>query len=281
MRTLSKLYVTVSLGMVLTHGVVPPASAQIDPGFDLLNVIDGSTSIDLGAVFPGAGLVFSDGVPFPGLGNFTTGAERTQGLPTFNVGDTGVVTMEWFAEHSKSVTPVDRSLFGLGPGLADFHTVINRGGQFPHLPNTDGMVTPSIGSMSISRTGVNGGTFELNLDINPLIVFTTVGGSVTDLNGPDVLLVLDGSGLLNPVGSLNGLWSSSPPPDPIANAAFPTGGFYASVDPNTLAPSPTDLTSGGIFAARQVASAQVPTPSGLMLMGVAGFVGGPFRRRRG
>ena len=166
----SKLYLSFLLGLALLGSPVPASSAPIALGFDLFHVIEGSTSIDLSSVFPGAGIVFSNGVNFLGLGNASTGLQRTQPLPPLSIGQTVNVAIEFVVEHSLSVNPVDRAPFGLGTGLADFHTIINRGGILPYLPNTDGLVSPSVGSMTITRTVANGGTFVLNLDINPLVV---------------------------------------------------------------------------------------------------------------
>src|ERR1700733_14999572 len=123
------LFALATLGVL---GMVSDARAEgIQAGFELYSVIPGSTRIDLSSLFPGAGTVFSDGVPVlpgpDGLGNTTTAIERTGGVPVLPGGGTGTVPIELFAENSVSVTPVDRSLFGLGVGLADFHTIINRG----------------------------------------------------------------------------------------------------------------------------------------------------------
>jgi hypothetical protein len=228
-------------------------SPVVTRGFDLYTVKRGSTSIDLSAIFPGAGTVYSDGVPVNpegGLAHTSTAIERTGALRD---GSSGVVPIEMFLENSVSVKPVDRSLFGLGEGQADFHTIINRGGIVPGLPNTDGLVRPSVGSMAIRRTGKGGGTFELMLNVNPLIVLTVVGGSVSDLNGPDVLLVIDGTGLLNPVGSVGGQWAAtSPQITALRNASFPVGGFVAGADSTTGAPIEVGLTSGGVDARRVV-----------------------------
>lgn len=277
MELFSKLYVSFPLILSLIVSFVPVVSAQ---GFNLFNVINGSTSINLDPVFPGAGTVLSDGVTFPGLGNFTTGLERLEEIPFLSLGQTVSVPIEWFAENSISINPVNRSVFGLGTGLADFHTIINRRGLFPQLPNTDGLVSSSVGSITITRITNNGGTFSLHLDINPLIVLTTVGGSVSDLTSPDVLLVLNGTGLLNPVGSLGGQWSETPPSNTIVNPEFPARGFYAAVDPITVAPSIVNLTSGGIEAARNVTIAQaVPEP--LTILGSATALGfGGFLKRK-
>lgn len=72
--------------------------------------------------------------------------------------------------------------------MADYHTIINRGGLIANLPNTDGRVSPSLGSMGVRRNrGTDGGGFDLLVNINPLIVLTVVGGSVSNLVGGDVL----------------------------------------------------------------------------------------------
>ena len=226
----------------------------ITRGFDLYTVKVGSTRIDLSSIYPDAGTVYSNGVPVEpgpgGLGSTSTAIERTGALRD---GSSGVVPIEMFVENSVSVTPVDRSRFGLGEGQAEFHTIINRGGLFRCLPNTDGLVRPSVGCMAIERTEKSGGTFELLLNINPLIVLTVVGGSVLDLNGPDVLLVVDGTGLLNPVRSVGGRWFGIPmQTNALRNAAFPAGGFIAAADSTTGAPIEVELTSGGVAARRVI-----------------------------
>lgn len=229
--------------------------AAIKAGYDLFNVIAGSTRINLDPLFPGAGVVYSDGVPIDPdrLGNFTTGLIRKGDLAD---GSSGVVPIAWFAEHSISTKPVKLAPFGLGDGEADYHSIINLGGVLPNLPNTDGLVRPSEGVMSIRRLRPSGGRFELLLDINPLIVLTKVGGDVSQLDGPDVIKYFDGSGLLNPVASIGGQWSEVPHERAIRSDQFArTENFSAALDRTTSQPATVELTSGGLDANRGLASA--------------------------
>jgi hypothetical protein len=220
--------------------------AIIKAGYDLFSVVDGSTLINLDLVFPGAGVVHSDGVPIDpqNHGNFTTGLIRKADLAD---GESGAVPIAWFAEHSVSVKPVKLAPFGLGDGEADYHTIINLGGILPNLPNTDGLVRPSEGVMGIKRLSPGGGRFDLLVNINPLIVLTKVGGSASRLDGPDVIKVIDGSGLLNPVRSVGGQWSEVPhSTNAITSTAFPAGaGFLAALDRTRGEPATAELTSGG------------------------------------
>jgi hypothetical protein len=232
------------------------AVAILRAGHDLFNVVKGSTVVNLDSLFPGAGNVYSDGVPIDpvNLGNFTTGLIRKADLPE---GESGAVPIIWFAEHSVSTHPVNLAPFGLGEGNADYHTIINLGGVLPYLPNTDGLVRPSEGVMTIHRSRVGGGRFDLVLNINPLIVLTKVGGRPFPLNGPDVIKVIDGSGILNPVRSIGGQWSEvSHKTRSIQNDFFQTGGsYFAALDRITAEPIAVELTSGGLFAERIIQAA--------------------------
>lgn len=226
--------------------------ATIGSGYDLFSVVKGSTLIDLGQIFPGAEVIYSDGVPIDPeqYGNFSTGIKRYGELPH---GESGVIPIEMFAEHSVSIKPVSLKPYGLGDGYADFHTIINLGGILPNLPNTDGLVRPSTGVMAIHRSATGGGRFELMLNINPLIVLTKVGGSVADLESDDIIKVIDGSGLLNPVGSIGGQWSEAPPAARgLLQENLRAEGFFAATDRLSSEPSTVDLTSGGVRAQRQV-----------------------------
>jgi hypothetical protein len=230
--------------------------ATINAGYDLFSVVKGSTLINLDSIFPGAGIIYSDGVPIDGerFGSFSTGLIRNAALED---GQSGAIPITWFAEHSVSVEPVDLAPFGLGEGQADFHTIINAGGVLPDLPNTDGLVRPSQGVMLIRRSRGGGGRFELAVNINPLIVLTKVGGSMSSLDGPDVIKVIDGSGLLNPVGSIGGQWAETEyRAGTRAAEAFPSGGnFAAGLDRNLAEPVKIELTSGGVEAQRVVTPA--------------------------
>lgn len=226
---------------------------DIKTGVDLFKVVDGTTSIDLRPLFSGSEIVRSDGVALDRIrfGDATTGLERLTSLPS---GQSGVVQIEWILEHSISILPIDREPFGLGEGKADFHTLINRGGLVDHLPTTDGLVTQSLGSMGIHRgNGDTGGSFELLVNINPLIVISTVGGDIKDLEGPDVLQVIDGTGLLNPVSSINGQWSHrSFSEKHRPETAKSTNSFFAASNPDTGYPSFANLVSGSAAAVRAV-----------------------------
>jgi len=230
--------------------------ATIGAGYDLLTVIPGTTAFYLDPIFPGLGVVRSDGVPIDpdGLGNFTTGFVRKGELPE---GRSGVVPIEWFAEYSVSVSPVPLAPFGLGEGEADFHTVINLGGIIPTLPNTDGLVSPSVGVVSIRRQDSGGGRFDLSVNINPLIVLTKVGGSIATLDGPDVIHHFDASGLLNPVTCIGGQWADAAHPTrALQNTLLETNdNFVACLDRTSKEPVTVELVSGGLKAERAVSCA--------------------------
>jgi hypothetical protein len=227
--------------------------AAINPGFDLFTVVEGSTYFNLEPLFPGAGIIYSEGIPIDpeNFGNFSTGIERQGSIPD---GQSGVIPIEMFAENSISKEPVKLFPFGLGEGVGEFHTIINRGGIFPHLINTDGLVRPSTGVMTVHRNRTGGGRFELTLNINPLIVITKVGGSIKDITSPDIIKIIDGSGLLNPVGSIGGQWTADDLPKISAkrNPAFPIGDFFIATDRFTKEPITVQLTSGGLDAQRLV-----------------------------
>ena len=233
--------------------------AAILPGYDLYTVLTGSTSINLEEIFPGAGTVYTNGVPVDpeSLGETSTAIERKGTLPD---GQSGVIPIEMILEHSVSVDPVDPTPFGVtGVEKADYHTIINSGGRFAGLPNTDGRVQPSLGSMAITRRSNvdGGGTYETQLNVNPLIVITVVGGSVLDLDGPDILTVIDASGYLNPVGSLGGKWSeSSTGARALSAAEFSAGEFFAATDAVSGEPITVDWTSRRSLGARAVQLSQ-------------------------
>ncbi len=231
--------------------------ATIGAGYDLFSVVKDSTMINLEPLFPGVGIVYSNGVPIDAkqFGNFSTGLVRKGEL---SARESGVVPIEMFAEHSVSVKPVSLAHFGLGEGEADLHTIINAGGVLPGILNTDGLVRPSAGVMGIWRTFSGGGRFEIMLNINPLIVLTRVGGSVKDVKGPDIIKAIDGSGLLNPVGSIGGQWSDAPPRRMVWNEVFGNGDFFAAIDRTSREPVSVELTSGGLDAHRLVQCAVHP-----------------------
>ncbi|MDB5692662.1 MAG: hypothetical protein JWO81_1725 [Alphaproteobacteria bacterium] len=227
--------------------------ATIDAGYDLFSVVPGSTLINLDSIFPGAGIIRSNGVPIDPkrLGSFSTGLIRNAALEN---GQSGAIPITWFAEHSVSAKPVNLAPFGLGKGRADYHTIINAGGVLPNLPNTDGLVRPSEGVMVIRRSRGGGGRFEFAVNINPLIVLTKVGGRVSNLEDPDIIKVIDGSGLLNPVGSIGGQWAEVRYRAGTRTAeAFPSGSnFAAGLDRNSAEPVKIGLTSGGVEAERDI-----------------------------
>ena len=121
------------------------------------------------------------------------------------------------------------------------------------MPNTDGLVRPSEGVIAIKRSSSGGGSFDLSVNINPLIVLTKVGGSVAKLDGPDMIKVIDGSGVLNPLGSVGGQWAETPHKSRrIESLAFASGGtFFAGLDRASGEPVTVDLTSGGLRAQRK------------------------------
>lgn len=84
-------------------------------------------------------MIYSEGLPIDPerYGNFSTGIERKGEIPD---GESGVIPIEMFAENSVSIHTVRLTPFGLGDGIGEFHTVINRGGVFSNLPNSDSFV---------------------------------------------------------------------------------------------------------------------------------------------
>lgn len=226
--------------------------AIINKGYDLFSVVKGSTYINLENIFPGAEIINSNGIPIDQkkFGNFSTGIERKSELPD---NENGAIPIEMFAEHSISIKPINLEPFDLGKGDCDFHTIINRGGILRGLPNTDGLIRPSEGVMTVFRKR-GGGEFELSLNINPLIVLTKVGGKIEDLNGEDVIKTIDGSGLLNPVGSIGGQWSEniSQNFNYVRNSDYRNGGFFCGINRVTSEPITIQLTSGKTDAHRLV-----------------------------
>lgn len=199
--------------LALVFGVCPltttSSASPIDPGFDLFTSNDAlgnslGASVDLGSF--GLGVVGLKGLPFPlppipfpfpipdpNQFPVDTIVERLGNIDPFNPpGGSGVIEIELVALHLTSIEPIDLTPLG-GPFIgvpADLHTIINKDGLIPGLPQPDPL-PPSIGKMEIRHefgplpTDDFGGTFD------------SIFGSPGDLNVP-----LDLQGLLVPGGGI-------------------------------------------------------------------------------
>jgi len=287
------LFVSVASASLLT---TTTSASPIGPGFDLFTSNDAlgnslGAAVDLGALglgivdlrgvrFPFPPFPFPDPFPDPFLFPVDTIVERLGNIDPFDPpGGVGTVDIEIVALHLVSVAPIDLTPLG-GPftGLdADLHTIINKDGIIPGLPQPDPL-PPSIGKMEIRHefgplpTDDFGGTFDsifgspgdLNvpLDLQGLLV---PGGGVT----ADAIFTIVGGDPANPLDVLFSavaprltIWSEDSTWRHTGATDFQVTGidhdcsFPAChpVDPVSAVPEPTTLTLlalGGLMLARR------------------------------
>ena len=260
--------------LTLTLSAIKASASGISDGFDLSTTEPGAF-VDLSG--NGLGMIELVGVPLEhpdDLGTTDTIIHRTNSS-SINEGGVGFADIEVVVLHLRSKYPVDLSLLfppgGIFHGeMADLHTIINKGGLIPGLPDTTDSVLmnhPSIGRMRIRHENPDpdAGTFdacygEPNEVDHPTCdmelgvagggvfahaIFTVVGG---DPSKPvDILLMLPHPTPKIALSTTNAMWSHVPKPGGIPQA-FPAGQFFVEdfgmhTGPHPVEPSPVELRS--------------------------------------
>jgi hypothetical protein len=187
-----------------------PLSAQINPGYDLLQTGSGS-SVDLSSL--NLGTVQLHGNPWDtSLGNTDTIMNRTDTIPSTG-GSSNVNVTAIFMKSNSSVTYKNQQ-------VDVYVTLNNSGGKIATttLPQPDAL-SASSGSVNVHSDG----TFDSSITVNADLIFVKAGTSVTDPNNyvdhraaSSITLTSSGSS-----------WSSSAPSGYPSSATFPSGGgFY-------------------------------------------------------
>jgi len=241
-----------SLAILLLSAL--PVSAQINPGYDLLQTGSGA-SIDLSSF--SLGTVQLHGNPWDtSLGNADTIMNRTQTIPSTG-GTSNVSPTALFMKSNSSVTYKSQS-------VDVYVTLNNSGGKIATttLPQPDAL-SASSGSVTVRSDG----TFDSNITINADIIFVKAGTSPTDPNN----YVDHKAASAITLTSSGSSWSSTPPAGYPSSTTFPPGGgFYprpvhnashpvvpASCGSGTgaTAPSATTAVLGGAGAGAKTGSA--------------------------
>ena len=187
-----------------------PLSAQINPGYDLLQTGSGA-SVDLSSL--NLGVVPLHGNPWDtSLGNTDTIMNRTDTIPSGG-GTSNVNVTALFMKSNSSVTYQNQS-------VDVYVTLNNSAGKIATstLPQPDAL-SASSGSVTVS----SGGTFNSSITVNADLIFVKAGTSVTDpTNYVDHRAA--SSITLSSTGSS---WTSTPPAGYPSSTTFPSGGgFY-------------------------------------------------------
>jgi hypothetical protein len=206
-KRISSLLV-LSLAVLLLSAV--PLSAQINPGYDLLQTGSGA-SVDLSSL--NLGTVQLHGNPWDtSLGNTDTIMNRTDTIPSTG-GSSNVNVTAIFMKSNSSVTYKNQ--------LVDVYVTLNNSAgkiATTTLPQPDAL-SASSGSVNVRSDG----TFDSNITVNADLIFVKAGMSVTDPNNyvdhraaSSITLTSSGSS-----------WSSSTPSGYPSSTTFPSGGgFY-------------------------------------------------------
>jgi hypothetical protein len=263
-RLASLTFVLVSAVLVgLTWGAGPANADPIGPGFDLFATDPTTTFVNLGAM---GGVVPLQGVPIGSLSGVNlwdtdTIVQRLQGINPFPVGGTGTIQIQLRALSMESQAPVI-----IGGTMFDL-TV--RGGDLL------GIAASPVGSMTVSHTVPNGGTFVSTLPVHAVLTFTEVGNpqNTFQRNFDDVFDSVPPA-----------VWSHTPRPDNVNTdevPPFPAGRFHAGVDPATNGKVRIGEGARDSLSTHGALPAQIPEPSSLVLLATAGVVSLlAFGRRR-
>jgi len=187
-----------------------PLSAQINPGYDLLQTGSGA-SVDLSGL--SLGVVQLHGNPWDtSLGNTDTIMNRTDTIPSGG-GTSNVKVTALFMKSNSSVTYKNQS-------VDVYVTLNNSAGKIATttLPQPDAL-SASSGSVNVSSNG----TFNSNITVNADLIFVKAGTSVTDPNN----YVDHRAASSITLSSTGSSWTSTPPAGYPSSATFPSGGgFY-------------------------------------------------------
>lgn len=205
-----RIFSQLALSLAVLFLAALPLSAQINPGYDLLQTGSGA-SVDLSSL--SLGVVQLHGNPWDtSLGNTDTIMNRTDTIPSGG-GTSNANVTALFMKSNSSVTYKNQS-------VDVYVTLNNSGGKIATstLPQPDAL-SASSGSVTVS----SGGTFNSNITVNADLIFVKAGTSVTDSNNyvdhraaSSITLTSTGSS-----------WSSTAPAGYPSSTTFPSGGgFY-------------------------------------------------------
>jgi len=220
-----------------------PLSAQINPGYDLLQTGSGA-SVDLSSL--SLGTVQLHGNPWDtSLGNTDTIMNRTDTIPSGG-GTSNVNVTALFMKSNNSVTY-------MGQSVDVYVTLNNSGGKIATttLPQPD-TLSASTGSINVSSSG----TFNYSITVNADLIFVKAGTSVT--NSANYVDHRAASSIT--LTSSGSSWSSSAPAGYPSSATFPSGGgFYPRPAPNASHPVvPASCGSGTGATSPSGATAVLP-----------------------
>lgn len=245
--TLTQLCILM-VGLAFGVGNVALADSIDTPGFDLFRTQSGAT-VDLTAnlIFgtgPNAPSIDLEGNP--GLMPISAGGDTdtiVQRLSSLTAGGTGVIFTELVALSLRSTHPVNMTGAG-GPPNADLFVTVDKGDQFPNLPQPDPLPS-STGIVIVTSHNDAGGneTFDSLLTVFADLIFTVSGGNP---NNPTdrIITQVANSVTLTSTGST---WSHTPPASDQHNATYPAGHFYVitiiHTGPHPIGPSlPVELS---------------------------------------
>jgi hypothetical protein len=233
------------LGASSAHALPMDDPNATDMFFELWPI----TVIDI----PGVGPVDMTG-KYIGPGTTSAVIHRDAALPLPNVGDSGTVPIKMLDLSLKSTHPIS-----LGTSFFDVFVELD--------PAALGL---GVGTMTITRTSTDGGTFNASVDVHGKVTAKEVGNpsNMQVFSFFDVFVTLDAP------------WSFTPSPGSVDNALFPLSGMFAGVIPK----------SGGqvaniVFSGTQTASqltfqpALIPEPGTLGLIGLGFGVMGWGRKK--
>jgi hypothetical protein len=239
----------------LPGGASTAQADPINPGSDLFQTIPEGTFVDLTP--QGLGVVPLMGVPFDAqLGNTDTIVRRLTGLPDLPIGGSGPIQIQLTALNLMSVNPVMI-------GSSSYNLTVQGGTLF-------GFDEP-FGQIIVRRTSNRGGSLSSQLPVRARLKFINV-------DDPTDMLVLDFNDLLRSRDDDLVCWAFCAAPMYPDDPRFPSGGFFAAVDPENCIPWP--LVEEEANGTHTVIPATIggggganPEPASLALVAVAGVVG--------